>query len=75
MVCARVCVLHLGSGNETTLLPGRLSAQNSGWSQLREKVSSFGASIFRRQSSYNVIVTWHYIYLPLFLFDCLIYSL
>ena len=24
MVCARMCVLHLGSGNETTLLPGSL---------------------------------------------------
>ena len=24
MVCARMCVLHLGSGNETTLLIGSL---------------------------------------------------
>ena len=24
MVCTRMCVLHLGSGNETTLLPGSL---------------------------------------------------
>ena len=24
MVCARMCVLHLGSGNETTLLAGSL---------------------------------------------------
>ena len=51
MVCARMCmcVQCLGSGNETTLLPGFLLKTREAklWSQLREKLSTFGTSLFR----------------------------
>ena len=62
MVCTRMCVLHLGSGNETTLLTGSLLKTRGGENlvTVERKLSTFGASIFRRPSSYNVIVKWYY---------------
>ena len=53
MVCARMCVLHLGSGNETTLLTGSLLKTRGGENlvTVERKLSTFGASIFRWPSS------------------------
>ena len=53
MVCAHMSVLHLWSGNETTLLPGSLLKTRGGESLVtfERKLSTFDASIFRWLSS------------------------
>ena len=51
MVCARMCmcVQCLGSGNETTLLPGFLLKTRGGETvvTVERKLSTFGTSLFR----------------------------
>ena len=61
MVCACICVLHLGSGNETTLLTGSLLKTRGGETLVTvEKKSCQLLAQYLADQVANVVVKWHY---------------